>query len=201
MNGNDDLGTAKRYFSEEERLLYAQSHEDQRPDDVIHPSVKMGMFCAIGRNGFGYVRKPDGTLYPMPHQGNVVIEKDVVIGSFVAIDRAVNGSTMIGKGSKLDNHIHVGHGAQVGKNVLIVAGTVLGGSCEIGDGSFLGMNCCIKNKIKIGKNVTIGMGAVVTKDVPDGETWVGNPAKKLNSGVYFVPPDFVEWVSDYMKRS
>lgn len=200
MNGNDDLGNVKRYFSEEERLQYAQSHEEQRPEDIIHPSVKMGMFCAIGRNGFGYVRKADGTLYPMPHMGNIVIEKNVVLGSFVAIDRSVNYSTVIGEGTKIDNHVHIAHGAKIGKNCLIVAGSVIGGSAEIGDNCFIGINASIKNKIKIGKNVTIGMGAVVTKDVPDGETWIGNPAKSIKSkGGYFIPPDFFEWVSDYMK--
>jgi acetyltransferase-like isoleucine patch superfamily enzyme len=60
-----------------------------------------------------------------------------------------------------------------------VAGTVIGGSTEIGDNCYLGIGCMIKNKVKIGNNVTVGMGAVVLKDIPDGETWIGNPARKL----------------------
>lgn len=115
----------------------------------------------------------------MPHQGNVVIGEGVEIGAQTCIDRAVNGSTVIGDGVKVDNLCHLGHGCKIGRHTLIVAGSVIGGSATIGDRCFIGMGALIKNKVTIGDDVTIGMGAVVTKDVPYGETWVGNPARKL----------------------
>lgn len=161
------------------RLEFAKSLTRARPKDVIHWSVSEGLYSSVGGEGFGWVRTPSGELYKMPHTGNVVIEKDVTIGSNTCIDRAVVGSTIIGEGTKIDNLVHIAHGAKIGKHCLIVAGTVVGGSCEIGDYSYLGMGSLIKNKVKVGKGCTIGMGAVVLKDVPDGETWVGNPAKKL----------------------
>lgn len=170
---------AMRSHTETERLEFARSITASRPTDNIHWSAEIGKNTVIGGDGFGYVKQEDGTLLKMPHKGNVVIEQNVRIGSNVCIDRAVIGSTIIGKGTKIDNHVHIGHGAKIGKNCLIVAGSVLGGSCEIGDGCFIGINASIKNKVKIGKNVTVGMGAVVTKDVPEGVTVVGNPARIL----------------------
>jgi UDP-3-O-[3-hydroxymyristoyl] glucosamine N-acyltransferase len=162
-------------YTEEQRLQYAKNTQEEFPGDDIHFSVR------LGKDGFGWVRQPDGTLYKMPHRGNVIIEKGVTIGANVCIDRAVNGSTVIGEGTKIDNLVHIAHGAKIGKNCLIVAGAVIGGSAEIGDNCFIGINASIKNKVKIGNNVTIGMGAVVTKDVHDGETWIGNPARKIES--------------------
>jgi UDP-3-O-[3-hydroxymyristoyl] glucosamine N-acyltransferase LpxD len=145
----------------------------------IHPSFKHGLVCSIGGYGFGYVREEDGTPIRMNHFGNVVIEENVVIGSSVCIDRAVIGSTILRKNVKVDNLVHIAHGAYIGQNTLIVAGSVIGGSARIGDNCFIGMGAMIKNKVKIGNGCTIGAGAIVLKDVPDGETWVGNPARKL----------------------
>lgn len=173
-------------YTEKERLAFAKSTYPDYPLNEIHKTAKIhpSAVCpdnnvSLGKDGFGFVRQEDGTLYKMPHRGNIVIEKDVEIGAHTCVDRAVQGSTVIGEGTKVDNLVHIAHGAKVGKHCLIVAGAVLGGSCEIGDYSYLGMGCLIKNKIKVGKNCTIGMGAVVTKDVPDGETWIGNPGRKM----------------------
>jgi UDP-3-O-[3-hydroxymyristoyl] glucosamine N-acyltransferase LpxD len=135
--------------------------------------VKIGLNCIIGGIGFGYERDEDGTLFHIPHHGWVYIENEVEIGNCVCIDRGVVGATIIGEGTKIDNLVHVAHGAKIGKNCLIVAGSVIGGSSEIGDGCFIGINASIKNKVKIGNNVTVGMGAVITKDVPDGVTVIG----------------------------
>lgn len=166
-------------YTEEQRLQFARTHKLARIPNKIDESVKYIIPCSLGHDGFGWVRDENGELIKMPHAGNIVIGKEVSLGAFVCIDRAVVGSTIIDDGTKIDNLVHVGHGAKIGKHCLIVAGAVLGGSCEIGDYSYIGMGALIKNKIKVGKNCTIGMGAVVTKDVPDGETWVGNPARKL----------------------
>jgi UDP-3-O-[3-hydroxymyristoyl] glucosamine N-acyltransferase len=166
-------------YTEEERLQFARSHKWEYPENEIGQYCNIHITSTIGKNGFGYVRDEIGRLFPMPHAGNVVIGDLVEVGAQTCIDRAVVGSTVIGEGTRIDNLVHIAHGAKVGKHCLIVAGAVLGGSCEIGDYSYIGMGALIKNKIKVGKNCTIGMGAVVVKDVPDGETWVGNPARKL----------------------
>jgi UDP-3-O-[3-hydroxymyristoyl] glucosamine N-acyltransferase LpxD len=141
--------------------------------------VRIGCWCVIGGVGFGYENDESGVLIPMPHLGGVVIEDGVVIHNNVCIDRAVTGNTMIGEGSKIDNLVHVAHGVRVGRRCLVVAGVVLGGRCEIGDYTFIGMNASVKQHCKVGRNCVIGSGAVVTKDIPDNQIWVGNPAKYL----------------------
>lgn len=166
-------------YTEQERLEFARSLKWNRPKDQIDESCDIHPTAVIGSDGFGFVRDEEFELLPMPHTGNVILEPMVRVGAHTCIDRAVVGSTVIGEGTKIDNLVHVGHGAKIGKHCLLVAGCVIGGSAEIGDYSYIGMGALIKNKVKIGNNVTIGMGAVVLKDVPHGETWVGNPARKL----------------------
>lgn len=165
-------------YSNEQRLAYARENRPERPENVIHGTVEWGTGTVIGADGFGYARAEDGTLVKMPHRGNVVIEENVEIGCNTCIDRAVEGSTVIGAGTKIDNLVHIAHGVKIGKNCIIVAGSVIGGSCEIGDNVYIGIGAMIKNKIRIGKNAFIGMGAVVTKDVPEGATIVGNPGRE-----------------------
>ena len=160
-------------YTNEQRLEFALNHKTEHPKNIIHWSVTIGKGTVIGGDGFGYVRQDDGPLLKMPHAGNVVIEKDVEIGCNTCIDRAVTGSTIIGEGTKIDNLIHIAHGVKIGKHCLIVAGAVIGGSCEIGDRCFIGINASIKNKVKIGNDVTVGMGAIILKDVPDKMTVVG----------------------------
>lgn len=164
---------------EEKRLQFAKSHKEEHPAHDIHNGTIIGNGTQIGNDGFGWVRYSTGELEKMPHAGNVVIEKNVVIGCNSCIDRAVVGSTLIEEGTRIDNLVHIAHGAKIGRHCLIVAGAVIGGSAEIGAYTFIGMNASIKNKVKIGKYVTIGAGAVVLRDVPDGEVWAGVPAKKL----------------------
>lgn len=166
-------------YTEEERLAYARNGLWSQGEIIIHDSAVIDPSATIGKDGFGFVRDENNELVAMPHRGGVLIEANVSIGAHTCVDRAVNGYTSIEYGSKVDNLVHIAHGAKVGKHCLIVAGAVVGGSAEIGDYSYIGMGALIKNKIKVGKGCTIGMGAVVLRDVPDGETWIGNPARKL----------------------
>jgi UDP-3-O-[3-hydroxymyristoyl] glucosamine N-acyltransferase len=170
---------ALKSYTNDERLAYARSKKSERPADIISVTAKIDKTAVIGNDGFGYAREHHGALLKMPHTGNVVICDWVEIGAHTCIDRAVEGSTVIGEGTKIDNLVHIAHGVKIGKNCLIVAGSVIGGSCEIGDHVYIGIGAMIKNKVRIGNNVTIGMGAVVLKDVPDGVTVVGNPARVL----------------------
>ena len=129
--------------------------------------------------GFGFTRDERGKLKRKPNNFGVKIGKDVEVGLYTCIDKGSYRDTVIGEGTKLDNLIHVGHNAIIGKHCLIVAGSVIGGSVEIGDYTFIGMNVSIKEHVKIGKNCIIGAGSVVLNDVPSGQVWVGNPARYL----------------------
>lgn len=148
-------------------------------DGINTKGIGMGNGNVIGNTGFGYVKDNDGSWFEMPHFGSVVFGPGVQIGNNNNIDRGVIGDTVIGAGVKIDSLCHIAHGVTIGENTLVVAGSIIGGSARIGKNCYIGMGAKVLNKITVGDNVTIGAGAVVTRDVPDGETWVGVPARKL----------------------
>jgi UDP-3-O-[3-hydroxymyristoyl] glucosamine N-acyltransferase len=98
---------------------------------IIHPNA------VIGADGFGYVFA-EGKHNKIPQVGSVLIEDDVEIGAGVTIDRATTGTTVIGKGTKIDNLVQIGHNVRIGSNVILVAQVGIGGSSSIGDGAVLG---------------------------------------------------------------
>ena len=159
--------------------------------EVNPPNIEIGGDCKIcetaklGNDGFGYEPDENGNLVFFPHFMGVKIGKNVKIGSYVCIDRGNLKDTVISDGVKIDNLVHVAHNVMIGKNTLVVAGVVICGSVEIGENCFIGAKSVIREHIKIGNNVTIGMGSVVTKNIPDGEVWAGNPAKKMEKLNYF----------------
>ena len=169
-----------------ERLAFARSAKFEFPANEIHRSARIDPTSTCpdnnivtGRTGFGYVRQEDNSLLEMPHAGNIVIEKDVVIRAFVTVDRAVKGSTSIGEGTKIDHHCHIAHGAKIGKHNTLANGCIIEGSCEVGDYNTFGAGVIVQTKVKIGNNCIFGSGAVVTKDVEDNSVMVGNPARLL----------------------
>lgn len=160
--------------------LCLQQFKEPLPHEAVRYSghFRAGSGCTIGGPGFGYIQTEHSPIY-MPHLGRVIFEEGVYLHNNVNIDRGVIGDTVIGRNTKIDSGVHIAHNVQIGRNCLIVAGAVIGGSCIIGDGAFIGMNASIKQKVKVGNNAIVGAGAVVTKDIPDGETWAGVPAKKI----------------------
>ena len=137
----------------------------------------------IGGDGYGFERNEENKLEKFPQIGGVIIEDDVEIGSNTTVDRGALGDTIIGEGTKIDNLCHIGHNVVIGRRCLITAMAMISGSTKIGDYSYIAPSASLINKIEIGKNVMVGMGAVVTGNVPDNTVVVGVPAKPLRENV------------------
>lgn len=146
---------------------------------VIGNNVIIKAGAKLGFEGFGFEKDVDGNLIKFPQLGGLIIHDDVEIGCNTCIDRGSLSNTMIGQGTKINNLCHIAHNTIIGKNVIITAQVNVSGSTIIGDNVWIAPNASLRGHQKIGDNAIIGMGAIVTKDIPYGETWVGNPAKKI----------------------
>ncbi len=145
----------------------------------IGKSVIVNACSSIGAAGFGYLKNENGDSYNFPHIGGVVIEDCVEIGSNTCIDRGALGNTHIKYGAKIDNLVHIAHNVVVGRNAWIIANAMIGGSTVIEDNAYIAPSASVRDVVNIGMNSVVGMGAVVTKNVPADQTWTGNPAKEL----------------------
>jgi acetyltransferase-like isoleucine patch superfamily enzyme len=161
--------------------------EGYRIESGIHPTafvdyehISGGLFLTVGANstiggeGFGYSGDKK-----MPHIGKVVLGECVEIGSNCCIDRGCLSNTVIGDYVKLDNLVHIAHGVKIGEGTKIAAHTMIAGSVTIGKNVWIGPSVSIINGVTIGDNAYIGIGTNIIKDVPAGETWCGNPGRKL----------------------
>jgi len=142
----------------------------------IGRNVRIHAGAVIGTDGFGYQRNDTGVLEKFPHVGGVTIGDDVEIGANVCIDRGTLSDTIIGDGVKIDNLAHIAHNSQVGRQTVITASVTLSGSVKVGEFCWLAPSSVILENIKIGNRSRIGIGAVVTKDVPENANMMGNPA-------------------------
>jgi UDP-3-O-[3-hydroxymyristoyl] glucosamine N-acyltransferase len=130
----------------------------------------------IGSDGYGFVRRGDGTHEKIPQVAAVVIEDDVELGANTTVDRPAVGETRIMAGAKIDNLVQIGHGVSVGRNVLMAAQVGIAGSTEIHDDVVFG------GQVGVGGHLTIGRGAVavgqsgVTNSLDPGAMVAGYPA-------------------------
>lgn len=150
------------------------------PNAVIHHRVTIGKGViihsgsVIGADGFGYAYE-GGSYHKIPQIGTVIIQDDVEIGANTTIDRATTGATIIGKGTKIDNLVQIGHNVRIGKNAILVSQTGIGGSSEIGDEVMLGGQAGVADHVSIESGTMIAAKAGVMGKVARG-VYSGTPA-------------------------
>lgn len=146
---------------------------------IIHAGAVLGAF------GFGY--KSQSGVHQLSAQiGNVVVGDDVEIGANTTIDRGTYDSTTIGKGSKIDNLVMVGHNCSIGENNLLCSQVGVAGSCDIGDYVVMGGQVGVADHLTIGDQVTIGAKSGLMHDVSSGERFFGFPARPIKEEMLIV---------------
>ena len=157
-----------------------------QPTVVLYDGVTIGSRVilhagvCIGADGFGYVRHDQG-YQKFPQIGTVVIEDDVELGAHTCIDRAALGRTRVGRGTKLDNMVHVGHNCDIGERVVIAAQTGISGSVVIEDDAVIGGQVGFGDHTRVQKGAVIGSkaGILPGKIVRPG-VWWGIPVQPLD---------------------
>jgi UDP-3-O-[3-hydroxymyristoyl] glucosamine N-acyltransferase len=174
--------------------VFIGNHVSIGKNCTIHPNVSILDYTEIGDNvviqsntvigshAFYYNTKKNREVWykRMESCGKVVIENDVEIGATCTIDRGVTAATVIGRGTKMDNSIHVGHDTEIGKNCLIAAHVVIAGGVIIEDGVTLWGQVVVNKTLTIGENaVVLGMGGVVGS-IEGNKTYWGVPAQEAS---------------------
>lgn len=145
---------------------------------LIGDRVRIAASTVIGEAGFGVAASARG-LIDVPQLGRVILQDDVSVGANTCIDRGAWDDTVIGEGSKIDNLVQVGHNCRLGRFVVLAGHVGLSGSVTIGDGAQLGGRAGVTDHLTIGRGARIGAASMVINDVPDGETWGGQPARPM----------------------
>jgi UDP-3-O-[3-hydroxymyristoyl] glucosamine N-acyltransferase len=156
--------------------FFAHAHAVVREFCRIGDRVILQSGVIIGGDGLGFAKRADGSWYKMMQSGPAVLEDDVEIQSNSCVDRATVGETKVGRGSKIDDLVVIGHASQVGQNAMICGQAGLAGSTKVGD------NCILAGQVGTAGHLTIGDGAVITaksgvpNDVPAQALYSGYPA-------------------------
>lgn len=147
----------------------------------IKGKVRIGDRCVIqsgaiiGEDGFAFAKENGHPVF-IKHYGGVYIGDDVSIGSCSCVCRGTIEDTMVEDEAKIDNLCHIAHNVVIGKRSIIIAGSVIMGSVHVGNDCWIATSM-VRDQKHVGNNVVVGMGAVVVKDVEDGVTVAGNPAR------------------------
>jgi UDP-3-O-[3-hydroxymyristoyl] glucosamine N-acyltransferase len=141
---------------------------------IIGRNCNVGVGVLVGIEAFEIFEKAEPRRI-LKQAGGVMLEDGVAVLANCTVVRATfGGFTLLKKGCMIDGLVHIAHDVVLGENTTVAACAELSGRCEFGDGVYVGPNACTRNGIKVGKNARISMGAVVTRDVPEGEVVSGN---------------------------
>lgn len=200
----DDFKKLIREFSLKLTWNTSNTPESLGENSMIHPSVSIGNHVSIGSNtvihpgvviydhvSIGsnvtihanvvlgadafYYKKKGAQFDKLTTCGKVIIEDDVELGAGTTIDRGVTGSTIIGRGTKIDNKVHVGHDTYIGENCLFAADVGIAGCVTIEDEVTLWGQVGVVSDLRIGKGAVVLGQSGVTKNLPPGKTYFGSP--------------------------
>lgn len=147
------------------------------PGMIIGNNVILHANTVVGSDGFGFAPLEDGTWKKIEHTGNVIIEDDVELGANVCVDKSQMGSTVIRKGTKIDNLCQIAHNVEIGRNTVMASMTGIAGSTKIGEHCIIAGQVGIAGHITIADNTTLGAQTGVMSSVKEsGQTLMGSPA-------------------------
>ncbi|MCW5556557.1 MAG: UDP-3-O-(3-hydroxymyristoyl)glucosamine N-acyltransferase [Verrucomicrobiae bacterium] len=146
------------------------------PRSVLGRRVRIHSGSVVGADGFGYVFD-QGQHRKVPQVGQVILHDDVEVGACVTIDRAALGATVIGRGTKIDNLVQIAHNVTVGEHCILVSQVGIAGSTKIGSYVTIAGQAGIAGHLRISDRVTIAAKAGVMNHIPEGQTWLGAPAR------------------------
>ncbi len=138
---------------------------------VLHPGAR------IGQEGFGFTPTADGRFITMPQLGGVVLGDEVEIGANACVDRGALGDTVIGRATRIDNLVQIGHNVQTGQGCVLVAQVGISGSTILEDWVQMAGQVGVIGHLRIGKGARIGAQAGVMNHVPAGADYLGSPAQ------------------------
>ena len=145
----------------------------------IGPNCVVEENAVLGADGFAHVHDVEAPHFPQ--LSGLSIGNRVTVGANSVISIGSLQHTRIGSHTKINGKVFIGHGVEIGSNVRVNAGAVTSGECKIANNSWIGTNATILQKIEVGENCIIGSGAVVNKHCKPDATYIGVPAKKLES--------------------
>jgi UDP-3-O-[3-hydroxymyristoyl] glucosamine N-acyltransferase len=157
---------------------------------MLYPNATVNHGCRVGKNviiqsgavigsdGFGFAPKSDGTYEKIPQMGIVVLEDDVEIGANCTVDRATIGQTLLKRGVKLDNMVHIAHNVVIGENTVIAAQTGISGSTKVGKNVVIAGQVGIVGHIEIADRTVLLAKTGVSKNTEAGVTYWSTPAKE-----------------------
>lgn len=169
-------------------LAYVGHEAEIGEDTLIYPQcfigerVIIGARCIIhagamlGCDGFGFLQTPQGHR-KIPQIGTVIVGDDVEVGACSTIDRATVAATRIGRGTKIDDHVHVAHNCVIGENCLMCGQVGIAGSTTIGNNVIMGGQAGVNDHVTIGDNVMIGAATDVLGDIPEPGVYSGYGAR------------------------
>jgi UDP-3-O-[3-hydroxymyristoyl] glucosamine N-acyltransferase len=156
--------------------FFAHTHVSVREFCEIGDNVLLHNGVVIGSDGFGFARDDEGKWYKVPQSGKVVIEDNVEVQANSCVDRASLGETRIGRNTKIDNLVQVGHNCVVGENSLLCAQVGLAGTTEIGKNVILAGQAGVAGHCKVGDNVIVTAQSGTHGEIPEGSVVSGSPA-------------------------